>query len=134
MGTICKEKNCHLCCNQTNMHLTQTDIIRITQHSPSTSFFTQTKDGCLQLKNHNGRCIFHDGTDCTIYPIRPTGCRLYPLAFDIDLQKAIYDSICSYPKSFPVTDEKIKQLHQLITMLFTEHNDRQKNSKKLGRS
>ena len=120
MDTICTKKNCHLCCNQTNMHLTQTDILRITQQYPSTSFFTQTKDGWLQLKNHSGRCIFHDGNECTIYPIRPTGCRLYPLSFDIDQQKAIYDSICPYPESFPTTNEKINQLHQLIKILFTE--------------
>lgn len=124
MNTICQEKNCHKCCNNTNMHLTKKDISRISQKLHTASFYLKNEEGWLQLMNKDGVCIFHDGKECTIYDIRPLGCRLYPLVYNIDDQKVVYDSICPYQKSFPKTSEKIRQLKELINILFTEFNKR----------
>ena len=125
MVTICQRKNCHSCCQHTNMHLTNNEIIQIKKIYIK-PFFIQTKDGWIHLKNHNGRCIFHDGTQCTIYSIRPMGCQLYPLVYSLDDHQPIYDSICPFPESFPPSPKKIKQLQSLITLLFKEQKQRRK--------
>jgi Fe-S-cluster containining protein len=107
------------------MHLTQQDINRIENHT-SSSFYTQNEDGWIHLLNRNGQCIFHDGTKCTIYTIRPVGCSLYPIVYNIDDKKPILDIACPYKNSFPFTQEKIKQLNILVKTLFKEKNQRLK--------
>ena len=106
------------------MHLTHHDITKIEQQNYN-SFYTESRDGWVQLKNHKGRCIFHDGTKCTIYTIRPHGCQLYPLVFNIDDHKPIYDSICPHPECFPITQEKTHQIQTLIDQLYKEKKLRQ---------
>lgn len=55
-----------------------------------------------QLKNKDNHCVFLDYTSkfCTIYKIRPKGCRFYPLVYDKDKSKCIYDSDCPRVKNF----------------------------------
>jgi Fe-S-cluster containining protein len=110
------------------MHLTQDDIDRI-ELQFSHPFYIEDKDGWYHLKNHNGRCIFHDGKKCTIYPIRPIGCKLYPHVYNIDNQEIIYDVICPNSEYFPSSTEVTKLLQLLITTLFKEKKIRQNKRK-----
>ncbi len=64
------------------MILTQEDLQKIENKGFSkTDFCLDPKDvdGFWQLKNINEQCYFlSDKEKCTIYNIRPRGCRLYP--------------------------------------------------------
>jgi Fe-S-cluster containining protein len=126
MQNICQKTNCFLCCKNTNMHLTHHDIEEIERYNYHT-FYHESPDGWIQLNNHKDRCIFHDGTKCTIYTIRPQGCRLYPLVFNIDDHQPTYDSICPHPECFPITREKTQEMQTLIDQLFQEKKFRQQH-------
>ena len=56
------------------MLLSYQDIERIKRLGFDTNFFVTEKDGWLQLKNQDGRCVFHNNKMCTIYENRPDGC------------------------------------------------------------
>jgi len=63
------------------------------------------KDGrILQIKKKGERCFFLKGKICSIYPVRPTICRLYPFWFksnknDIKIITCIgYENVCIIPE------------------------------------
>jgi len=50
--------------------------------------------GLRVLKNVNGRCFFLKGENpyrCILYPNHPTGCKFYPLIFDMDRNRCMLD-------------------------------------------
>jgi uncharacterized protein len=130
MKNPCLETHCLRCCTNTNMILTKQDIdiIRTLGYSPD--FFVQEKNTWLQLKNTQGRCVFHNGTICTIYDHRPKGCQLYPVVFQKNDRKAIHDNDCPMRKYFPLTKEKSQELQTLIQLLEAERAERKKNEMK----
>jgi Fe-S-cluster containining protein len=67
------------------MPLNDSDIRRI-RGLGFKNFFKVNKNGIRQLRNYNGKCIFHNGTICKIYNSRPIGCRLYPAVFKEDFR------------------------------------------------
>ncbi len=129
MTTYCLETNCTLCCIKTNMVLTTQDIQTIEKVGYETRFFVSERNGWLQLKNKNGRCVFHDGTVCTIYDHRPEGCVLYPIVYDKDHRRAILDSDCPQKHQFLLSDTTSEQLYRLISVLETERKGRKKGKK-----
>ena len=120
MQSICLQKKCIECCRNTNMHLTHEDIHRIIQAGYAESYFSIERKGWIQLKNSKKRCIFHDGNYCQIYAIRPVGCRLYPIVYDVESKSAIYDKGCPFPSFLPLSKITIIQLKILISLLFNE--------------
>jgi Fe-S-cluster containining protein len=107
------------------MPLLKTDIDRINPLNLIGEPFTIEKDGWLQLKNVNGQCIFHDGTQCTVYEKRPEGCTLYPLIYEEETECGILDEECPYASEFPLSKRKQVQLRSLITKLKNERKQRQ---------
>jgi hypothetical protein len=65
--------------------------------------------GYFQLRNINGRCFFLtiDGK-CSIYSIRPSGCKVYPLVFELSEKDVIIDDDCREKEYFSrqIYDEK----------------------------
>lgn len=112
------------CCIETNMILSYRDIENIQKQGYDSKFFVTEHDGWLQLKNDTGRCVFHNGTRCTIYHQRPEGCTLYPVVYDKDNQKAILDSECPHKQCFPLSKTKSQQLDNLVCQLEKERSDR----------
>jgi uncharacterized protein len=108
------------------MILTSKDIETIKKLGYTDGFFVSEKNRWLQLKNNKGRCVFHNGTLCTIYDDRPEGCVLYPIVFDKDHHKAILDSDCPQKHCFPLTKDKSQQLNKLIQVLEKERTERKK--------
>jgi hypothetical protein len=106
------------------MILSYRDIENIQKMGYDRQFFVSECNGWLQLKNHQGRCVFHNGTRCTIYHQRPEGCTLYPVVYDKDNQCAILDSECPQKLCFPLVKSKIQQLLDLISTLERERNQR----------
>ncbi len=125
MVSICLENKCIRCCCHTNMHLTDEDITQIMSRGYNVAFFVKKHDGWLQLRNKNGRCVFHTGTCCSIYAYRPWGCRLYPIVYDIDIQSAIYDSECPFSLEFPLDTQQRTEIKKLVAVLFKERAFRQ---------
>jgi uncharacterized protein len=126
MNTICQQKSCYTCCKNTNMLLLEKDIQTIKQQGYETAFFTTQKKGWSQLKNHNGRCVFHNGKKCIIYEYRPEGCRLYPVVYSKDSKTAILDQECPHPASFQISHEKTQSLYTLVSQLEFERETRKK--------
>lgn len=109
---------------ETNMFLTSRDIQLIEKRGFTREFFVSENNGWLQLKNHHGRCVFHNGNKCIIYEHRPEGCRLYPLVYDKTHEEVILDDECPQRHCFPLTKEKNSQLKRLVCLLETERIQR----------
>ncbi|KYH42822.1 MAG: putative Fe-S-cluster oxidoreductase [Candidatus Bathyarchaeota archaeon B63] len=102
------------------MPLTQSDIRRIMKAGYSLGgFAVKTREG-WRLKNRSGRCVFLSGGRCIIYPIRPEGCRLYPLVYDEASGTARLDDLCPYREEFEATDRDIGRLNDLLRRLAEE--------------
>jgi len=82
------------------MLLLKEDISRIVKTGLKEESFVIESEGFKSLRNKNGRCVFHDGSKCTIYSIRPSGCKLYPIVFDENLCRPIIDSFCPFGYEF----------------------------------
>ena len=122
----CIKNNCIKCCLDTMMILCQDDVKRIQNLGFKQDFFVLQKDGWLMLKNHDGRCIFHNGLRCTIYDNRPIGCRLYPVIFDKDENCAVLDNDCPYKKCFDITEVIVNELHDVVRKVESEKDKRKK--------
>jgi Fe-S-cluster containining protein len=109
------------------MPLSNQDIEHIRALGFNTNFFVIEIDGWLQLKNHDGRCVFHNGKICSIYKDRPEGCRLYPIIYDKDKSCAIFDEDCPHRNKFQMPKSIIKQLNNTVSRLESERVKRKRN-------
>jgi uncharacterized protein len=120
----CLSFNCTQCCKETVMLLSNEDIKRIQKLGFSRDFFVDDAEGWLQLKNKNGRCVFHDQKKCLIYPQRPNGCKLYPVIYDADNDCAIIDTDCPYRHHFSISSDRRKRLFSLVSIIRSERKSR----------
>lgn len=103
------------------MLLLDVDIHRITGLGYETELFAREAKGFKILKNSRyGRCVFHDGTQCTIYKDRPKGCMVYPIIFDVDSKSAVKDNLCPHMDEFDVPMKTKLQLLDVYTQLQSE--------------
>ena len=122
---------CIQCCIDTNMLLSHQDIERIKRLGFNTDFFITERNGWLQLKNQDGRCVFHNSIMCTIYENRPDGCKLYPVIYDKYMKHAVFDKDCPQRDKFHMSESITKQLYDLILELERERDQRKKLKMKL---
>ena len=87
---------CAQCCYGTEMVLTLEDIERITAAGYRLEEFAEYRGGFVRLRNVDGHCVFLDPATgrCRIYPVRPLGCRLYPLVYDPVRDEVLVDDLC----------------------------------------
>ncbi|MDA4111385.1 MAG: YkgJ family cysteine cluster protein [Thaumarchaeota archaeon] len=121
---VCRNHNCVICCFDTEMPLLEEDIQQIVGLGFKQDSFTVESDGFKVLKNRDGRCVFHDGKQCTIYANRPAGCRLYPVIFDENLNRAVKDHLCPYRAEFELSQDKKRDLSIAYRGLVTERDAR----------
>ncbi len=94
-GAVRCPPGCHLCCLDTEMPLTQADVLRLVSHGHELEEFAEFRDGLLRLKNVGGRCVFLNGRGrCRVYPIRPAGCRAYPVVVEAESGECVLDDLC----------------------------------------
>ncbi|MBN1540023.1 MAG: YkgJ family cysteine cluster protein [Candidatus Thermoplasmatota archaeon] len=99
------------------MPLTDEDIRRISSAGKEDFYHEDTK----QLKNIEGRCVFlSEKGDCTIYSIRPQGCRLYPLIMALPERMPVLDEQCPHRDEFRVDPDDVVELERLIDTLLEE--------------
>jgi Fe-S-cluster containining protein len=120
MKDICLRHGCIRCCLNTEMPLSLSDIDRIKDLGFAEDFFLDVVSGSRQLKNLSGRCVFHNGQQCTIYTDRPEGCQLYPVIFDEDKGQPVLDSYCPYHAEFQLTPSISRKLVRLVRKLDME--------------
>ena len=109
------------------MPLLKEDILRIAKLGFMEEYFAIESEGFKVLKNSDqGRCVFHDGTRCTIYANRPSGCRLYPVIFDENLNRAVKDKLCPFRSEFSLSLESKKELSKVYFKLMDEKEGRKK--------
>lgn len=113
----CITAGCSRCCHDTEMLLSNDDVLRLSLERPGEDFWFQADDGYLQLKTRDGPaaagarhpdqkpCWFlGDDGHCTVHEARPEGCRLYPAVWDVDLGRArLDDEECPHTDGFRLT-------------------------------
>lgn len=110
---ICED--CGKCCQKTEMLLSEQDIRLIEENISSITreeFTELSEKGIYQLKNKDNNCVFLDITSklCSIYEIRPQGCRFYPIIYDNEKKICIYDEECPRISQFYLDWKKFKNL------------------------
>jgi Fe-S-cluster containining protein len=122
MKNICKD--CGKCCIETEMLLSINDIDLIKNNNPKhlkiANFVRKTEEGFNLLKNVKGYCVFFDGAAklCTIYDVRPQGCRFYPLIYDSDKKQCMFDEECPKPKLlYPDKEIALKTCEEIKNFL-----------------
>lgn len=123
MKDTCLQYGCIKCCSNTEMPLSSSDIVRIRALGFSESFFVVKKSGNRRLKNLSGRCVFHNGQECSIYKYRPEGCRLYPVILDEAAGEAALDSYCPHHKEFQLTPSNSRDVIKLVRRLEAEKKE-----------
>ena len=117
MKSPCVHHKCIQCCLETEMPLSKIDREQIKRLGFNYDYFVVNKDGWLQLKNYNGRCVFNDGNQCTIYENIPEGCKLYPKIYDEDKNCALLDKVCPHRDEFKILKLDTVTLISLIRKL-----------------
>ncbi|MGC8913353.1 MAG: YkgJ family cysteine cluster protein [Thermoplasmata archaeon] len=113
----CISNGCFLCCMDTEMMLLEEDIVKLENAGYKQNEFSYIEDGFVLLKNVDGHCVFLKAGLCSVYPIRPAGCKLYPFVFDADNEIVKLDPLCRYVNSPPSPDTAkavIEVAHQLL--------------------
>ena len=108
------------------MPLLENDIKRLKRKGYKAHFFIVNKDGWLQLKNKDGKCVFNDGKQCLIYEDRPEGCKFYPIIYDDEVDCVMLDKECLYNDEFKISRIDTVLLKSLIKKLDDERKNRTK--------
>ena len=107
------------------MPLLEEDINRLKKVNKA-NFYMVNKEGWLQLKNKDGKCVFNDGKQCLIYDDRPEGCKFYPIIYDDKSDGVILDEECPYNDEFKISRMDKVLLRNLIKKLDDERKNRTK--------
>ncbi len=111
------------------MELSSGDIQRIVETNEfdfKQEDFCNFNNGYNKLKNIDGHCFFlnPDTLECKIYPLRPEGCRYYPLVYNLDKEKCELDIDCPHKMLFyshpPLFKSKCKALKKWVTLNLIE--------------
>jgi hypothetical protein len=97
------------------MELTRSDIARI-EAAGHSGFYEHVADEprLLLVKD---QCFFLEDGRCRIYEIRPTGCRLYPLAMEMPEFTPTLDDQCPYREEFEIDPDDVVELAKLVREL-----------------
>jgi Fe-S-cluster containining protein len=99
------------------MPLSRVDVARISAAGHRSADFAQGHGNRRTLRNVEGHCVFLSDGLCTVYPIRPEGCRLYPLVYDEALGRPTLDACCPYREEFKVDEGDREALRLLVKSL-----------------
>jgi Fe-S-cluster containining protein len=120
--------HCGLCCEETEMLLTNADITALEKLGyPTRSFVHFSKKGTAQLRNNRGTCVFYNTEErrCKVYKLRPLGCRIYPVIYSEE-EGIVRDDLCPEKSTVSEKEEerKCKQLLKLLKKIDRETRQR----------
>jgi len=98
------------------MPLLNEDIAHIEKHGFDKDSFSVISEGIRTLKNIDGKCVFLKGDRCSIYSIRPEGCKLYPLIYSRG--KTILDNECPYNSEFDFSENETRRVLKAVEELY----------------
>jgi len=113
-GDPCRAHGCSACCRDTRMPLSRVDVARISAAGHRTRGFARGHGNRRTLRNVEGRCVFLVDGQCSAYPVRPEGCRLYPLVLDEARGRPTLDTYCPHRDEFMVGEGDLEALRLLI--------------------
>ena len=119
-GSPCLRHGCVICCVETEMPLTEDDLKRIEKLGFKRPEFITEAEGETRLRNRNKTCFFLEDGRCKIYASRPEGCSMYPLVYDVDAHRFVFDHICPHGAEFKAKREDKERLKRLIRRLERE--------------
>ncbi len=102
--------HCGICCERTEMLLSNSDIKRIERLGYDRQKFVRyEKHGFARLKNRNRLCVFYDVEKCRceIYLHRPIGCRIYPVIYS-EQEGTVVDDLCPMKHTISKIEQKRK--------------------------
>ncbi len=97
----CSRHGCTACCWDTTLSLLEEDIARL-ELAGHRDFTVADGNGYLRLATVDGHCVFLSGGACSVYPIRPDGCRTYPLVYYEEEDRVDFDTFCPHWREFAV--------------------------------
>lgn len=109
----CRRHDCHACCVETRMTLTEADVERL-EGAGFRDFARPNGDGDLELVNISGSCVFLDWGRCLAYELRPEGCRFYPLVVDLGTGRVVRDEYCPYRDDFSMDGSSVRELKRSV--------------------
>ena len=109
----CFDHDCHICCVNTRMTLTEADVSRL-KSAGQNAFCFVNDDYDLQIVNVDGQCIFLANGRCSVHQDRPEGCRLYPMILDLSVDRVVLDAFCPWACEFGFTREDEVQLRRSV--------------------
>lgn len=118
----CRAHSCDRCCWRTRMTLTAADVERL-RAAGRRRFSRRNRDGIPQLVNRAGHCVFLVGGRCSVYEIRPEGCRLYPLILNLGTNRVERDDFCPWADEFVFDIGDERRLRRSVAA--EEHEARQ---------
>jgi Fe-S-cluster containining protein len=124
----CFEHDCHICCVDTRMTLTESDVARL-RAAGHQQFFFVNDDRDLQLVNVDGHCIFLVDGRCSVHCDRPQGCRTYPLILDLSVDRIVLDDVCPWSSEFSFSQEDEVRLRSSV---IDEENERRLRASRTG--
>jgi len=95
----CAAGACRACCFETRLSLLDEDLARL-EAAGHHGFAVRDDRGYLRLRNERGCCVFLGREGCSVYTIRPDGCRTYPLVYYEEEDDVDFDSFCPYWREF----------------------------------
>ena len=110
----CVDHDCHICCLETRMTLTEDDVARL-EAAGHRDFFFLNDDFDLQLLNIDDHCIFLVDGRCSVRDHRPGGCRFYPLILDLSVDRVVLDGTCPWAGDFRFSQDDRVELRNSIT-------------------
>jgi hypothetical protein len=113
------------------MALLEEDIQRMESLGFARERFAVESKGLVVLRNLHHRCFFHDGTRCTVYAVRPMGCRLYPVVYAEYSGTGALDRLCPFRDEFSLSSESKRGSAELFHRLIREA--RLKKARGMGR-
>jgi Fe-S-cluster containining protein len=109
----CFDHDCHICCLNTRMTLTEADRARL-EAVGHRDFFIVNEGDDLQLLNVDSHCVFLADGRCSVYDDRPEGCRIYPLILDLSVDRVLRDAFCPWAEEFRFTREDEVRLRRSV--------------------
>ncbi|MEZ0393781.1 MAG: YkgJ family cysteine cluster protein [Desulfurococcaceae archaeon] len=113
---------CARCCFNTEMPLSRSDIERISGAlGLSPEQFAERRGRIYVLRNVEGHCVFLNPStrECSIYPIRPKGCRAYPLVL-VPGRGFSIDPLCPLRRDFERRAKDLEEARALLESLLDE--------------
>jgi Fe-S-cluster containining protein len=118
--------HCGVCCEKTEMMLSNTDVERLERLGYDRQKFVRyDRHGFARLRNRHGLCVFYDVEKCRCqtYGQRPSGCRIYPVIYS-EQEGIVVDDLCPMQNTVSKIQLK-KEGKKLIELLQRIDNEAQ---------